>query len=502
VDLDVSDCSEKEVTSLKEQAVSGVKWTSMSTVITVSVQFLQLAVLARLLSPEHFGLMGMVLVVIGFAQTFGDMGVSNALIHHQDATRDQLSSLYWLNMLSGIVVFVLVWMATPLVVGFYDEPQLKGMMFWASLIFLITPIGQQFQILLQKELRFNQLAWVEVASVTLGAIVATLSAVSGQGAFSLVWGQLALATTKVALLAKIGLNTWRPSLRFRRDDLKGYISFGLYQMGERSVNYFSWNMDKLLIGKLLGAEALGFYSVAYQLVIRPLFILNPTITQVAFPVLSKVQTDDTRLKRGYLRMIQAVAFVSMPVYLGMFAVAYPLLDILLGSGWGPAVDVFQVLVLLGVFYSLGNPLGSLLLAKGRADVGFWMNLFALPVYAAAIFIGSQWAVYGVAWALVMASAGILFPLEFWIRWRLVRMLPLEFVKSFAPYLAFSVLMAVVVMVVDRLVKIDYEIVTVQLGVLVAVGVTIYLGSIWLFKRSLLKEILSMVRAKPPVSGEK
>jgi len=140
------------MSSLQKKATDGVKWTGLSALITTVLQLLQILVVARLLQPEDFGLMSMVTVVIGFAQAFADMGISNAIIHRQDADRDQLSSLYWLNILAGIIVCVVTIALSPLIVSFYNQPRLSSLIIWGAIIFLVTPIGQQFQMLLQKEI--------------------------------------------------------------------------------------------------------------------------------------------------------------------------------------------------------------------------------------------------------------------------------------------------------------------------------------------------------------
>ena len=479
--------------SLKKRAFSGVVWTSTSTVITTIVQFVQLAVLARLLNPSDFGLMGMVMVVIGFAQAFADMGVSNAIIYRQETSSNQLSSLYWLNIFAGMIVFGLLLALSPLIVKFYGEPRLSGLIIWAALIFLIIPIGQQFQILLQKELQFERLAKVEVVGATLGMGVSIITAWKGQGVFALIWGQLVNTTCQATLLASLGWATWRPTFRFRLDDLKDYLDFGLYQMGERSINYFAWNMDKLLIGKLLGSEPLGFYNLAYQLMIRPISLLNPIITRVAFPVFSTLQNDDLKLKSGYLKVIKAIAFLNLPIYIGLFVVAKPLITVLLGSGWIPVISVFKILVWLGIFYSLSNPVGSLLLAKGRADIGFWFNTFAILVYAIAIYIGSHWGIQGIAWSLLSSAILILFPADFWLRWYLVKMKPLEYVGSFAPFLAISTFMGMLIAIIDTLLPMKSPII--QLFILGLVGACIYLIGILSFHKSFSKELLDMVLGK-------
>ena len=478
--------------SLTRSAVTGIKWMSASTVIVTCLQIAQLAILARLLQPSEFGLMTMAMVVIGFAQAVADMGVSNAIIHHQDATEDQLSSLYWLSLLAGGVLFLVTVAVSPLIAMFYDEPRLPSLLLPVALGFVITPVGQQFQTLLQKELLFDRLAKVEVVATALGSGVAVLSALAGHGVFALVWGHLATATVTALLLAVLGWGAWRPRLRFARNDLKGYLSFGLYQMGERSLNYFSRNLDKVLIGKLVGVEALGVYSVAYQLMVRPMRTLNPIVTRVAFPILSKIQTDDGLLRRRYLQMIQVIAFVSMPMYLGMFALADPIIALLLGARWHAAVSVFQILVCLGLAYSLGNPLGSLLLAKGRADLGFCWTVVAVVVYAVAVVVGSPWGIQGIAWGILIVVAGVLFPLEFALRWYVIGMKPLEFIRSFLPFLVLGTAMAVVVKGTDELINFGSQ--HLRLAILVFSGMAVYLLAVLTVNRRFLIYVLHASRS--------
>src|SRR2546425_4957634 len=289
--------------SLKASAVSGAKWTTLSTLVHTGLQFAQLAILARFLSPEDFGLMAMLMVVIGFAQSYADMGVSNAIIHRQDVTPDQLSSLYWLNLFAGGAVFVVLFLATPLVTAFDRESRLTALMHWSILVFLITPVGQQFQILLQKELRFKALALCEIVSRFLGFLIAVVTAWRGAGVYALIWGALASAAGLSLGLLVAGGPLHRPRLRFCVADTRGFLGFGAYQMGERSINYFNNNLDKLILGRLLGADALGYYNLAWNLVIQPVARINPILTRIAFPVFARLQNQPEALRNGYLRIL-------------------------------------------------------------------------------------------------------------------------------------------------------------------------------------------------------
>ena len=477
--------------SLRRQAASGVAWTAISTIATTVLQFGQLAILARLLNPGDFGLMAMVMVVVGFANAFTDMGISNAIVHRQDISRLQLSSLYWLNVFAGLVVAVFVIALSPMVAGFYQESRLIGLMGWAALIFVIIPIGQQFQMLLQKELHFQRLAQIEIISAIAGFGVSIIAAWYTQDVLALIWGQLATAAVRSVLLAAIGWKTWQPSLQFRWKEVQGFLSFGLYQMGERSINYFSWNMDKLLIGRILGSAPLGFYNVAYQLMVRPFMVINPIITKVAFPVFSSVQHDNERLRRGILKMTQVIAFTNLPIYAGLFAVADPLMALLLGQGWEPAIAVFRVLVWLGALYSLSNPIGSLLLAKGRADIGFWFNVAALLIYAIAILAGSQWGIVGIAVALLIANLALLLPADIWVRWYLIRLSPLDYLAAILPFALLSLAMMMGILLVDHWLPPDLKFLRLLSATMT--GGVLYLGGVWMMQRAFLQELFMILK---------
>lgn len=479
------------MSSLRKQAVSGVRWTTVSAVAGGGVQFLQLALLARLLAPEDFGLMAMVLVVLGFGQAYVDMGLSKAIIHRQDVTREQLSSLYWVNLAAGTAVFLLVFGAAPLVARFYGEPRLGSLLAWAALAFLVTPFGQQYHTLLEKELRFGQLALADVVSAVVGLLVSVFLAYRGAGVYALVVGQLASAGVRSGLLVGVGWREWRPALHFRRDDLRGYLGFGLFQMGERSVNYLAANMDKLLIGSLLGVGPLGYYNVAAQLMVRPFQLLSPVLTRVALPVFARMQNDHLRMREGYLQVLRATSLVVFPIYMGMAVLARPLVTLLLGSEWLPVVPVFQVLTILGFLWSLGNPLGSLLLAKGRADLGFYVNVVALVIYTIAILVGARVGLTGVAWGMVLAAGGVLFPLEFWIRWRLVELRPAEYLRSFLPALAGAGVMGGALLLLRRLFTAGGDLEWLLGGS--AIGAVLYLALMVRWQRGPMGQLWSLVR---------
>lgn len=472
--------------SLRQQATAGVKWSGVASAVIAVLQLTQTAILAHILLPEDFGLMALVMMVMGLVQAYADMGVSNAIIHKQDTTPDQLSSLYWLNILAGIIIFVFVVALAPFAAGIFGEPRLQVLMVWAALSFLITPLGQQFHILLQKNLRFRALAAIEIFTILVATSTSISLALAGHGVYALVWGQLsAVAVSTLSLLA-IGLREWRPRLRFRREDLKGYLSFGLFQMGERSINYFNTKVDQLLIGSLLGVEALGYYSLAFNLVMMPIMRMNPIITRVAFPVFSKVQHDIERLKQGYLIALQVLSLINFPIFFGLAMLAPWIVPILFGDGWIPAVILVQILSFIALLRSVANPLGSLLLAKGRPDLGFYWNALLLSTQAVGVYLGAKLGgAVGVGFALLALQMLYFVGSYFFLVRRLLGPCLADYLMSMVPQLAISVAMALAVAAMMLLAS--QPTVLVLTGVVTG-GFVIYSGLHFVFRKQQLLEI--------------
>lgn len=375
----------EEMSPLRRSVVSGAKWGTASAGAIFVLGLAQTATLAHLLTPTDFGLMAAAAVVLGLARSFADLGLSSAIVARQIRDQETLSSLYWASLIAGLAMFGIVLALMPLMVRFYREPQLYHIIPWAALSFVIIPIGQQFQMILQMDLQVERLVKVDVASAVVALLVAVGAALAGAGALALVFGYLARVGVTSLLFAIWGWKHSRPSLRLRRSDLDGYISFGLYQMGERTANFLSANVDYLLVGRYLGLDALGAYSIAYQLVVKPVFELNPILTRVAFPAFSKKQDDDPALARGYLEVIRLIAFIIVPTMAAVAALAPVIVPVLFGDKWNASIVLLQILAVVGITRGLTSPVGDLVLAKNRPDLNFRVNAVLLVIMAGAIF---------------------------------------------------------------------------------------------------------------------
>ncbi|MCF2908843.1 MOP flippase family protein [Pseudoalteromonas sp. DL2-H2.2] len=407
--------------SLKNNAITGVKWTTVSMLTVTILQLLQLSILARYLEPVDFGLMAILMVVIGFSQAFMDMGVSSAIIHRQKISKSQLSSLYWLNILSGALLALIIVILAPLIASFYEEARLANLLMILSSVFLIVAFGNQYRVLCQKELLFNLMAKVEIISAVLSFIVAVYSAYSGWGVYALVFAMLTQALTSSALFLYVGFEKFHiPTLSYKHSELKGFYSFGLFQMGEKSVNYISANIDKLLISKMIGFQAVGFYNMAWQLIIFPLAKINPVVNKVAFPVYAKVQNNQDALNRYYSMSVKVLSLLTVPILVFLSFFANDIVLIFFGEGWEKTAILVTVLAFVGVGKALGNPGGALILALGRADIGFWWNVFwaitvSITLFVVLLYFKSVEAVafsllflsvtVGVIWHILIAKIG-------------------------------------------------------------------------------------------------
>jgi O-antigen/teichoic acid export membrane protein len=385
---------------LKQKALNGVKWTSISSIVIAILQLAQVSILARYLAPSDFGLMAIVSVVIGFSALFMDMGISSAIIHKQDISHKQLSSLYWLNIFAGSVLFFIIYFSSSMVSQYYNEIQIIPLIQLLAFSFLISAIGNQYRILNQKKLLFNRLAKVEIISALISFVVAVACAINDYGVYSLVYATLVNVSISNLTFMLQGLREHKPSFIYKHSEVKNLINFGLFQMGERSINYFNAQFDVILIGKLLGTEALGIYSMAKTLAMKPAQIINPIITKVTFPIMSRVQNDTKQLKNIYLKTLNYLCSVNFPIYIAIAILAEPLVLLLFGDKWIESIVILKILSFYFMFRSIGNPVGSLQLAKGRADLGFYWNLGVFLLTPLVIYLGSVYGLIGVAISLL------------------------------------------------------------------------------------------------------
>ena len=370
---------------------------------------LKVSVLARFLDKADFGLMAIVTFVLGFMNLFMDMGLTSAILHKQEISREEYASLYWINFVFSLLLFGLILSISPILAGFYTEPELVKLLPIMGFSLIASALGGQFKTIEQKNLNFKFIAAVDISSSIISLVAAILWAINGYGVYSLVYSALLRQMLANMIFFIVGVYKNGLLVHFNFLETRPFLKIGIYQVGGQVVNYFNRDLDVLLIGKFFGSEILGGYSLAKQLVFRPASVINPILTRVAAPVLAKFQGDIQQLRKRYLQLVNLISSINVPIYLGIILFAPLLVKILYGPGFSDTVILVRILSLYMMFRAIGNPIGSLVIATGRTDLDFYWSMFTLAIMPVAVVIGSQYSIEWVAISITLAMILLLVP---------------------------------------------------------------------------------------------
>jgi lipopolysaccharide exporter len=380
-----------------------------------ALQFAQVAILARLLAPADFGLMAIVLSVMAFMQVFTDLGVSTAIIHYQDISQTQLSSLYWLNVTVGLTLMVLLMAASSLVSGsIFHQPALQPILMLISVNFLFLAAGQQVRVMAEKALRFSVLAKVEISAALCGCATAIVWAWYAPTVYALVAGVLVNGFVQTLLLWLLASQGWRPAFRIRLHEIGHFLKFGGYIMAGDFVNSLNRQADILIGGRIFPAATLGSYSLPRNLSLNVAGVTNPIVTRVGLPVMAKTQHDRAFLKSVYLKTMRMTASVNFPIYIVLAVFSRDAVVLVFGKRWIDSAPLLVFLAVFGMFRSCGNPVGSLLLAVGKADLAFRWNLAMLLVVFPTLWAASHFGIAGLAAGQAVLMASLLIPMWYFL----------------------------------------------------------------------------------------
>lgn len=393
----------------KKSVIKGVKWTSFSTIVLAIVAIAKISILTRYLDKSDFGLIAMVTFILNFMDLFNDMGISTAILHKQNITKNEYSSLYWTNLAMSVILYIVIFLLTPLIVDFYDQPQLAIITPLLALNLIFTGIGRQFRVILQKELNFKLLAISDITSALISLIFAVYLAMKGFGVFSLVYSTILQLFLSNCIFVIMGFSKHKISFYCNLILIKDFFRIGMYQVGGQIANYFNRDLDILIIGKLFNAQILGGYSLAKQLVFRPFQFINPVVVKVASPVLAKSQNDPEALKTNYLKLLNTVSSLNILIYFLLILFSDQAIEILYGKDYLNVSILVKILSIYMIFRAIGNAAGSLVVATGRTDLDFKWNLLTLAIIPLAVFTGSRWGIEYVALSLTLSMIILFYP---------------------------------------------------------------------------------------------
>ncbi len=376
--------------TLKQKAINGAKWSAISSVTTIGLGLLQLALLARIIDPEQFGLLTISLVILTLVDTLSDFGLSNSVIQRKNMAETELSTLYWLNIIIGALVFIVVYSSSDYISALFHQPELVELIQTLSVAFIIIPQGQQFRALLQKELAFTEIGRTEVLAALAGFAVTLASAFISPSALCAIWGYLTMVSVRMLLFCYYGRSIYRPIFVFKLKSVSSNLRYGSYLTADNLINQLTINMPTMLLTRLLGAIAIGGYNLAYNLAVMPPAKINPILTRVLFPTFAQMQDDRPRLRHNFYKMLSIMSLLNFVALLGMIGVADNLVRSVFGERWLFIVPVLQILCVAGMMRAVNNPVGALVMAKGTVDISSKLNAFRLLLSIPVIWSGATW----------------------------------------------------------------------------------------------------------------
>ncbi len=364
-------------------------------------------VLARMLSPEDYGINAMAVSITGFANVFASLGLSTATVQRAQINHEQVSTLFWINAAIGLLVTLIVAAMSPAVSRFYNSPELLRVMLLLSTVFLITALSIQHSALLTRQMRFYTIAKIRIFSLVAGITVAIVAGYYGFGYWALVFNTLTSAI--VSAIANWIACRWVPGLPHRNVGVGSMVKFGADLVGFDVLNYFSRNLDNILIGRYLGAGPLGLYSKAYQLLMMPITNLRGPVNSVAMPALGRLQQDPAKFRDYYLKCVELLAFVSMPLVMFMFVYTEQLIDLLLGPQWLEVVGIFKILAIGAFIQPVASTSGLVLITTGQSRLYLKLGAISSAFICASFVVGLSWGVKGVATSYIVATYLLVIP---------------------------------------------------------------------------------------------
>ena len=381
--------------------MNGLLWKVISIGVKQGSRVVVGIVLARLLTPDDYGLAALVLVFSSLIYIFSDLSLGAALVQRKTLTERDRSTVFWVSVAAGAVCTVVGIAVAGLVADFYREPAVQPLFIAVSFSFLIVSLGVTQEALLTRAMNFRALELRQMAAALIGAVVAIVIAARGGGAWAIIVQQLVVVAVATVLMWVV--SPWRPHLVFSRASVRDLGSFGGNVFGTRMVFYLNRNADNLLIGRFLGPAALGAYSLAYNVILLPFSQIAGPLEQLLYPAFSRLQDEASRLREAFLRVNRLVCTINMPLLLGLAVLADQFVPVVLGDQWRSAIPVIQILALVGIAQSLQALNGSILQARDRTDWLLRYSLVFTAVTVVAFIIGVPFGIVGVAASLAIAS---------------------------------------------------------------------------------------------------
>jgi O-antigen/teichoic acid export membrane protein len=477
--------------SLKSKTLHGLFWSFLESVALQGIRFIIGIVLARLLFPEQFGLIGMLTIFIAVAQSFLDSGFGAALIQKKESTQKDICSIFYFNILVGILIAGILYLVAPFISSFYNQPILTPLTRAMSLVIIINSFGLIQSTILSKQIDFKTQTKVSLIASVLSGIIGITMAASGFGVWSLVVQQVSSAFFRTVFLWF--LNPWRPALIFSLKSLREMFSFGSRLLASGLLNQIFDNIYLLVIGKLFSATDLGFFTRAQTLYSVPSHSLADMVGRVTFPVFSTIQDDPVRLKRGLKKTLTSLVLFHFPMMIGLAVISRPLVLVLLTEKWSESIPYLQLICIAGLLYPVHFINLNVLKALGRSNLFLRLEIIKKALIVINIAVTWRWGISAMICGMIVQSI-IAYYLNSYYIGVLIGYPTWEQLRDLFPYLILAVLMGMAIYAAGLLPFPNHWS---MLLVQVTIGVVIYVYLCRLFRLTAFVEFWQTGWSKMP-----
>lgn len=387
--------------NLKTKTVSAMVWSSVGKFGAMGISFVSNMVLARLLMPQDFGLIGMLHIFIAISEVFILGGFGQALIQKKNPTHIDYSTVFYWNLFASILIYFILYLCGPAISRFYNMPPLCKVLRIQSLVLIISAFSVVQSNQLMKQLRFKALSVRSLVAAFAGTTVAIIMAFKGYGVWSLVASSLVSSFISVILLWS--QSKWRPTLEFSWYSFKELFTFGGLMALSSLVDKLYTELQGLIIGKKYSASDLGYYSQAHKLEQVPTSAVSQIVSQVSFPVFSALQDDRQKLLAGVRKNLSAVSYLNFALSILLIVVGAPLIRLVYGPNWDPAIPYFQVLCFASIMYTANSLNNQVIKALGKSNIYLYANLAKRGIGISLIFVGALFGIWGLLGAVALNS---------------------------------------------------------------------------------------------------
>jgi teichuronic acid exporter len=389
------------IESLKHKTFHSTLWVAVDVFGERSLQFVIGIILARLLLPEDFGILGLIAVFFSFSMVFVDSGFSFALIRKKTISSDELNTVFWFNLIISVFFYIILWISSKAIASFFAQPLLISIIKVASFNLIINALGTVQQVTLHRKLKFKELAYVGIVSKIISGCLALYLAHLGYGVWSLVAQQISANVVRIGLMFYFARLI--PGLYFSTIAFRSLFSFSSKLLYGGIVYSIVANIYPMVIGKFFTISDVGFFNRAQSFQQLPVRTFTSIIQKVSLPIFSQIQDDDERFKRAYQNAIKTAFFlISLPLVVIIVA-SHPLLTFLLTEKWLPAADILRVLAIGGFFYPLSALNVNIIGIKGRSDFVMYLQFIKDALSVIALLVGILWGINGLVWSYSLTS---------------------------------------------------------------------------------------------------